>query len=172
VSTTGKERLVRLNSLARLLTIGILLPFSCAGRSEWGADREALFVIATSGATQGDHPCQQVRDAEFSLRTGFLTKSMADTLRQRIAEAELGDVQDCLKDVEAYNQCFLDLSCDAFTGGSGAVPAWALGANTAPCACGVVRAPFGGPLSSSLASCVGILPVSVGPPRPGFACPS
>lgn len=163
---------MNLNIAARLLPFGVLLLLGCAGRSEWGPDREALFVIATSGSTQRGHACQQARDAEFSSRTGFLTKSMADALRQRLSEAELGDVQRCLEDVEMYNQCYLDLPCDAFTDGAGHVPAWALGANTAPCACGVVHMPFGGPLPASLASCIGILPVSSGPARPGFSCPS
>jgi hypothetical protein len=164
---------VNLRTAPRLVPFGLLLLlFSCAGRSEWGPDREALFIIATSGSTQRDHACQEVRDAEFSSRNGFVTETMADALRQRIAEAKLSDVQRCLEDVQAYNQCYLDLPCGAFADGAGAVPAWALGANSAPCACGVVQMPFAGPLPSSLASCIGILPISVGPARPGFACPS
>jgi hypothetical protein len=163
--------LVNLNIARRLIPFGLLVLFSCAGRSEWGPDREALFVIVTTGSAQHDHPCQQVRDAELSSRNGFLTKALTDTLRERIAEAELGDVQRCLADVQVYNQCFLGLACDAFMDGAGAAPAWLLGADAAPCACGVVRMPFAGPLPTSLASCIGILPVSIGPPRSGFACP-
>ncbi len=158
-------------SAARFILL-VLLLFGCGGRSEWGPDREELFVSATSGSTQHEHPCQNVQDTEFSLRTGFLTKSMADALHERIAQADADDVHRCLADVQTYNRCFLALPCEVLADAT--TPAWLLGDQSAPCACGVVHeslGPFAGPVPSSLSNCIGILPVTVGPPRPGIGCP-
>jgi hypothetical protein len=143
--------------------------FACGGRTEPDPDRDALFATATNGAIQRAAPCEEVRTAEVSSSNGLLRQSDLDALRGRIARAEIGDIQRCLAEVNAYNECFLALPCTAFA--DNAVPAWLAGVSAAPCACGVVDAPFGGPLPQTLANCVGILPVRVAPARPGFACP-
>lgn len=156
-------------SMAGLIAWFSILLVGCGGQVDWGPDREALFVTATSGSTQHDHSCQHVRDEEFSLHNGLLTKSQADALHARIADADVSDVQRCLAEVQAYNECFLALPCDAFS--DRPVPAWLLGADAAPCACGVVAMPFAGPLPATLNDCTAILPVAVAPPRLGVTCP-
>jgi len=166
--TTVFETLARLAQRLGPLTLCLLS--ACGGRAEPDPDREALFATASNGSIQRSHPCEEVRRAEASSLNGLLPKSDWDELRSRIEAAELSDVQRCLADVNAYNECFLALPCDAFA--YGAVPAWLAGAFAAPCACGVVYMPFAGPLPQSLASCVGILPVGgSSAARLGSLCP-
>jgi len=149
--------------------VALCLVQGCGGRAEPDPDREALFATATNGSIQRAHPCEAVRRAEISSANGLLTKSALDALRSRIEGADVGEVKRCLADVNAYDECFLELPCDAFA--DAAVPAWLAGADLAPCACGVVQMPFAGPLPQNLGACIGILPVEVAPPRPGFSCP-
>jgi hypothetical protein len=153
----------------RLGALTLCLVSGCGGRVEPDPDREALFETTTNGSIQRAHRCEDVRRAEISSVNGPVPKSESNALRGRIEEAERSDVQRCLADVKAYNECFFELPCDVFAEASS--PAWLLGVNAAPCACGVVDMPFAGPLPQTLASCVGILPVEVAPPRPGFSCP-
>jgi len=153
----------------RLIPLLLWLASSCGGRDESDPAREALFQTVAGGSVQHDHPCPDVRAAEVSASNGILPESVWDGLRTRIAEADLAAVQGCLAEVQAYNRCFLDLPCDAFANSHS--PAWLVGADAAPCACGVVLRPFGGTLPKNLASCIGILPVSVAPSRPGVGCP-
>lgn len=160
-----------------LLTFAVCLALSCGGRTAPDPDREALFTIVTDGALQRAHPCQEARNVEASLKNGFLPESNAALLRERIEHAELSDLQLCLTQVRAYNVCFLSVSCDLLAT-TGALPAWLLGPEAAPCACGVdtehLAEPFAdGPLPETLAACVGLLPISRAPARPGEggACP-
>ena len=156
--------------------LALCLVCSCAGRTESAPERDELFAIVTDGSIQRRHPCEIVRDAEVSSRNGFFPKLALDAFRTRLETAELVDAQHCLADVRAYNQCFLALPCKAFD--PAALPAWLLGAEGAPCGCGVVGAdrtpgPFAtrGVLPDTLAGCAGLLPISAGPPRPVAACP-
>ena len=161
----------------RLLTFAVCLALSCGGRTAPDRDREALFTIVTDGALQRAHPCPEARNDEVSLKNGFLPESAAAALRERIEHAELSDVQLCLTQVLAYDACFLSVSCDVLAA-TGAAPAWLLGAKVAPCACGVdtehLPNPFvDRPLPETLTACVGLLPISLAPARPGesSACP-
>ncbi len=122
-------------------------------------------------------PAKKARNGEVSLTNGFLPESDAAALRERIERAELSDVQLCLTQTHAYDACFLGVSCDVLAT-TGALPAWLLGPEAAPCACGVdtehLAEPFAdGPLPETLAACVGLLPISRAPARPGKggACP-
>jgi len=152
---------------------------SCSGRTELALDpdRDALFAIVTNGSVQRDHVCQVVRDAEVSAQNQLLPESIESALRARIDSAKLADVQRCLAEVQSYNDCYLDLPCDAFA--SGTLPAWLLGSALAPCGCGVdtekkvSAGPYAlrSPLPDTLAACTGILPTSPPPPSPGEACP-
>jgi hypothetical protein len=147
----------------------LLLASSCGGRDEPDPDRQALFETVTRGSVQHDHPCANARVAEWSASNGLIPESALEALRIRIAQADLATVQGCLAQVQEYDQCFLDLPCDSFA--ESMVPAWLLGSNAAPCACGVVFMPFAGPLPTNLATCTGILPILVAPPGPGVGCP-
>ena len=160
-----------------LLTFAVCLALSCGGRTAPDPDREALFTIVTDGALQRAHACQEVRNREVSLENGSLPESRAAALRERIDRAELSDVQLCLTQTRAYDTCFLSVTCDVLAT-TGALPAWLLGPEAAPCACGVdtehLEQPFAeGPLPETLAACVGLLPISRAPTRPGEggACP-
>jgi hypothetical protein len=70
--------------------------------------------------------------------------------------------------MRAYDQCFLTLRCEGF---DRKLPAWLLGAEEAPCACGVVErgGHFAtlGVLPDVLAACRGLLPLASPQPRPG-----
>ena len=160
-----------------LLTSAVCLALSCGGRTAPEPDREALFTIVTDGALQRAHPCQEVRNREISFRNGFLPESHAAALRERIDRAELSDVQLCLTQTRAYDACFLSVSCDVLAT-TGNLPAWLLGPEAAPCACGVdtehLLTPFAAsPLPEGLTACVGLLPIARAPRRPGEtgACP-
>ena len=160
-----------------LLTFATCLALSCGGPTAPDPDREALFTMVTDGALQRAHACEEARNGEVSLKNGFLPESVAAALRDRIEHAELSDVQLCLTQARAYDACFLSVSCDVLAT-TGALPAWLLGPEAAPCACGVdtehLEQPFAdGPLPETLTACVGLLPISRAPPRPGEggACP-
>jgi hypothetical protein len=161
----------------RLLTFAVCLALSCGGRTAPDPDREALFALVTDGALQRSHACAEARNAEVSLKNGFLPESAAAALRERIEHAELSDVQLCLTQVRAYDECFLGVSCDVLAI-TGARPAWLLGPEAAPCACGVdtehLANPFAdGPLPETLTACAGLLPIAPPPARPGESggCP-
>jgi hypothetical protein len=158
-----------------LLAFAVCLALGCGGRTAPDPDREALFTIVTDGALQRAHPCQEARDREASLKNGFLPESNAALLRERIEHAELSDVQLCLTQVRAYDVCFLSVSCDLLAS-SGALPAWLIGPEAAPCACGVdtehLEEPFAeGPLPETLTACVGLLPISRVSAMPGQGAP-
>ena len=154
-----------------LLAFAVCLALGCDGRIAPDPDRELLFTILTDGALQRAHPCQEARNREASLKNGFLPESNAALLRERIEDAELSDVQLCLKQVRAYDVCFLSVSCDLLAT-TGALPAWMFGSEAAPCACGVdtehLEQPFAeGPLPEMLSACVGLLPIARVSPLPG-----
>ena len=67
---------------------------------------------------------------------GHVSESDAAALRERIEHAELSDVPLCLTHFRAHDACFLSVSCDVLAT-TGALPAWLLGPEAAPCACGV-----------------------------------
>lgn len=161
----------------RFFTCAAGLVLSCAGHVAPDPDREALFTIVTDGALQRDHPCPEARDNEVSLNNGYLPESEASALHTKIAQADLSEVQPCLAQVREYDACFAAVSC-AVLAATGSFPAWLLGPELAPCACGVdtehVQQPFAeSPLPETLTACTGLLPVSRVPPRPGTgsACP-
>jgi hypothetical protein len=160
-----------------LLTFAVCFALSCGGRTAPDPDREALFTIVTDGALQRAHVCEEARNREVSLKNGSLPDSHAAVLRERIDGAELSDVQLCLTQTRAYNACFLSVTCDVLAT-TGALPAWLLGPEAAPCACGVdtehlEQAFAEGPLPETLTACVGLLPISSVSARPGEggACP-
>jgi len=138
-------------------------------------ERVTLFETVTNGSIQRAHPCQMVRDTEASLR--FLPEADLTALRIKIGQAELDDVRICLAQVQAYDECFSEVPCDALE--YGRHPAWLLGSELAPCACGVdtehLNQPFGthGVLPDTLAACTGLLPISHPQVRPGESgqCP-
>lgn len=158
--------------LREVLQCLVLWLFSgCGARSEIETEREALFAIVTNGALQHDHPCGTVRSAEISTRNGFLEEAEVNAAHSRIASADLGSVQQCLAQVQAYDECFLNLPCSAFTPGA-ARPVWLSGSKAAPCGCGVDYRGAAGPFAGSkfpeaLSACVGLLPVTTLPPMPG-----
>jgi len=150
----------------------VCLFISCAGgcSGDSNSDRQALFDTVTSGSLQHDHPCQEVRAHEASVRRlGSIPIEYVSALQVRIDQAPLENVTSCLIAVQAYDECFRALSCNAFTDTT--QPAWMMGSEAAPCGCGVEdrsRAPFGGPrLPASLSACINLLPIGAGPPKPG-----
>lgn len=160
----------------------LLLAFTALPGCEEPAtsDDEVLFVVVTNGAVQRDHRCPQVRDAELSSQNGPpplgpLPPTVLDALWKRIEIAPAEAVQDCLAEVLTYNECFRELTCEAFS--ERVVPAWLVGNNFAPCGCGVNSGianpgPFAVPgLPGALASCTDILPVAMIHSAPGFTCP-
>lgn len=160
----------------QLLTFAVCVALSCGGRTAPDADRQALFALVTDGALQRAHSCQEARNGEAWLKDGFLPESAVAALHERIEHAELSDVQLCLTQVRAYDECFLGVSCEVLAT-TGALPAWLLGPEAAPCACGVDTehrtVPWVVGLPETLSACVGLLPVAHAPARPGEsdACP-
>ena len=168
--------MANLTSIRLLVVVAFGLVFGCAGQGRPDPDRDALFATVTNGSIQRGHTCPEVRDAEISSRNGELPMSVTSAVQRNIEDAELGDVQRCLAEVKSYNQCFLDLPCEAFS--SGTTPAWLLGAEAAPCGCGVDTekvppGPFAtrGVLPDTLAACAGLLPILSPLPRPIVSCP-
>jgi hypothetical protein len=157
----------------RILLVSLVI-WSAAGCGGNGnSDRQALFDTVTSGLMQHDHPCQEVRDHETSVRNGYLPSAYVDAVHARIDQAPLESVTSCLIAVQEYNQCFRALSCDAFA--DAAQPVWVMGPEHAPCGCGVtVRvppSPFArAALPDSLVACAEMLPVGEGPPHGADAC--
>lgn len=158
---------------APLRFLALCLLLSCGTRSELETEREALFAIVTNGAVQHHHPCELVRRAEVSTRNGFLPEAQANAVHSRIGSADLGSVERCLAQVLAYNECFLELSCSAFTSDADQ-PVWLAGSRVTPCGCGVdyrgAAGPFAEPrFPEALSACVGLLPVTTFGPMPGVA---
>lgn len=134
----------------------------CAGHSEPDSDRTELFAITTGASPLRDHRCEPARLSVAATVDGMPTLEKR-ALRANIDAAKLTDVQRCLAEVRAYDDCYLALACGAFA--ESVVPAWLLGPELAPCGCGVTNRERAGPFASplplpdTLASCVGIFPV-------------